>query len=82
MKLYAALGLSLMQRRVRRVQVQPGQRRSSLQEAYHALPREPGQAAASISEVVDVAMNSSRVWQTIADGARLCADAWISAFRA
>jgi hypothetical protein len=41
-----------------------------------------GQAAASISYPVDFAMNSSRVWQTIADGARPRADALISAFRA
>ena len=47
-----------------------------------ALPRKPGQAAASISYPVDFAMNSSRVWQTIADRARRCADALISAFRA
>ena len=46
------------------------------------LPRKPGQAAASISYPVDFAMNSSRVWQTIADGARPCAEALISAFRA
>jgi hypothetical protein len=39
-----------------------------------ALPRKPGQAAASISYPVEFAMNSSRVWQTIADGARPCAD--------
>jgi hypothetical protein len=42
-----------------------------------ALPRKPGQAAASISYPVDFAMNSSRVWQTIADGARPCANALI-----
>jgi hypothetical protein len=47
-----------------------------------ALPRKPGQAAARISYPVDFVMNSSRVWQTIADGARPCADALISAFRA
>ena len=46
------------------------------------LPRKPGQAAASISYPVDLAMNSSRVWQTIADGARRRAEALISAFRA
>ena len=46
------------------------------------LPRKPGQAAASISYPVDFAMNSSRVWQTIEDGARPCTDALISAFRA
>jgi hypothetical protein len=40
-----------------------------------------GQAAASISYPVDFAMNSSRVWQTIANGARPRADALISAFR-
>jgi hypothetical protein len=47
-----------------------------------ALPRKPDQAAASISRPVDFTMNSSRVWQTITAGARLCADALISAFRA
>jgi len=43
------------------------------------LPRKPGQAAASISYPVDSAMNSSRVWQTIAAGARPCAEARMSA---
>src|SRR5712692_744533 len=47
-----------------------------------ALPRKLGQAAASISYPVDFAMNSSRVWQTIAAKARPCADTLISAFRA
>ena len=47
-----------------------------------ALPRKPDQAAASISRPVDFTMNSSRVWQTITAGARPCAHALISAFRA
>jgi hypothetical protein len=41
-----------------------------------------GQAAASCSYPVECAMNSSRVWQMIAAGARPCADALIVAFRA
>jgi hypothetical protein len=40
------------------------------------------QAAASGAEPVDAEMNSSKVWQTIADGARPRIDALISAFRA
>jgi 5-aminolevulinate synthase len=51
-------------------------------EKVTTMPHKPGQAAASISYPVDFATNSSRVWQTIADGARPCADALISAFRA
>jgi len=41
-----------------------------------------GHAAASISRPVDFAMNSSKVWQTVADGARPWADVLISTFRA
>jgi hypothetical protein len=48
----------------------------------NALPRKPSQAATSGSHPMDLTMNSSRVWQTIAAGARPCADALISAFRA
>jgi len=40
------------------------------------------QAAASGAEPADAEMNSSKVWQTIADGARPRTDALISAFRA
>jgi hypothetical protein len=43
---------------------------------------EPDQAAASVLHSVDFTMNSSRVWQTTAAGARHCADVLISAFRA
>jgi hypothetical protein len=46
-----------------------------------APPREPDQAAASVSHPVDFTTNSSRVWQTIA-AKRPCAGALISAFRA